>query len=136
MLTHECSFDCTEFNGDLTPSNVTHLPPILSGTRVLFRAVLSVHLLAHLSNKGQEYITSDLRDRVTKSALNGVQLARHYTHLDVDTLFSWNQNQAKSERYNICILIQGYMHLTASFMRCKFQGPLIWCDTFTKTFAI
>jgi len=100
--------------------------------------VLSVHLLAHLSNKGQDYLNSDLQERVTKSVLNGVQLARKYTTLDVETIFAWKAKQKdvpKSERYNIRILIQGYMHLTVSFMRCKFQ-VLIWCDTFTETFAI
>ena len=95
----------------------------MSGTRVLFRAVLSVHLLAHLSNKGLAYLNVDLQDRVARSVLNGVQLARKYTSLDVETIFAWKAKQKdapKSERYDIRILIQGYMHLTVSFMRCKF----------------
>jgi hypothetical protein len=121
-FSHKCSFDRTEFDGDLTPSNVTHLPPILSGAHVLFRAVLSVHLFSHLSEKGRQYLNQDIQERVTRSVLNGVQFARKYTSLDVETIFAWKAKQKdvpKSERYNIRVLIQGYMDSTASFMRCK-----------------
>jgi hypothetical protein len=122
-FSHERRFDRTEFDGDLTPSNVSHLPPILSGARILWRAVLSVNTLAHLSEKGLQYLNYDLRERVTRSALNGVLHARRYTSLDVETIFAWKAKQKDvpvSERYGICVLIQGFMHSTASFMRCKF----------------
>ena len=95
----------------------------MSGARVLFRAVLSIEL-AHLSENGLRYISNDLQQRVTRSVLNGVQLARRYTSLDVESIFAWKAKQKdvpKSERYNVRVLIQGYMHSTASFMRCKFQ---------------
>jgi len=116
------SFDHTEFDGDSTPSNVAHLPPIPSGSRVYLRGVLSVHAPSHLSQKGLRYLDHDLKERVTRSALNGVQYVRKYTSLDLETVFAWKAKQKdvpEAERYNIRVLIQGYMHTTASFMRCK-----------------
>lgn len=116
------SFDHTEFAGDSTPSNVAHLPPVPSGSRVYFRGVLSVHAPSHLSQKGLYYLDHDFKERVTRSALNGVQYVRKYTSLDLEAVFALKAKQKdvpEAERYNIRVLIQGYMHTTASFMRCK-----------------
>jgi len=121
--TNECSFDRTEFEGDATPSNVAHLPPITSGSRVFFRGVLSIHGLAHLSKKGQEFLDNDFKERVTRSALNGVQYARKLASLDLEAIFARKAKRQmdvpEAERYNVCVLIQGYMHSAASFMRCE-----------------
>jgi hypothetical protein len=121
-LTRRHSFDHTEFAGDSTPSNVAHLPPVPSGSRVYFRGVLSVHALSHLSQKGLYYLDHDFKERVTRSTLNGVQYVRKYNSLDLETVFAWKAKQKdvpEAERYNIRVLIQGYMHTTASFMRCE-----------------
>jgi len=127
FLLAQHSFDRTDFDGDSTPSNVAHLPPIPSGSRVYFRGVLSVHTLSHLSQKGLCYLNHDFKERVTRSTLNGVQYVRKYNSLDLETVFAWKvkqKNVPEAERYNICVLIQGYMHTTASFMRCKSRQPL------------
>ncbi|KAI9512594.1 hypothetical protein F5148DRAFT_1162695 [Russula earlei] len=92
-------FDRTEFDSDSTPLNVAHLPPIPPGSRVLFRGVLSVHALSHLSDKGLSYLNNDFQQRITRSAVNG------------------QKDVPEAEKYNIRVLVQGYMHLTASFMR-------------------
>jgi hypothetical protein len=120
---NECSFDRTEFEGDATPSNVAHLPPIPSGSRVFFRGVLSIHGLAHLSKKGQYFLNNDFKERVTRSALNGVQYASRLKSLDLEGIFARKAKRQpdapEAERHNVRVLIQGYMHSAASFMRCE-----------------
>ncbi|KAI0003682.1 hypothetical protein BJV74DRAFT_479086 [Russula compacta] len=113
-------FDRTEFDGDSAPSNVAHLAPIQSGSRVLFRGVLSVHTLAHLSEKGVQYLNHDFKERATNSALNGVYIARRYASMDLESIFASNAKQKDilgAKKYHVRVLIQGYMHSTASFMR-------------------
>src|SRR5258708_3260085 len=125
ILSHNRSLDRTEFDGHLTPSNVTHLPPIPSGSPVLFRGVLSLYALAHLSEEGQNYLNHDFKERVTRSAMNGVLGARKHTNTDMDAIFALKAKQKNApgaEKYSIKVLIQGYMHSTASFMRCM---PLV-----------
>jgi hypothetical protein len=85
--------------------------------------VLSIQL-PHLSESGLRYINDDLHQRVSRSRTDGVQLAQRYTSLDVETIFAWRAKQKdipESERYNVRILIQGYMNLKVGFMICKFQ---------------
>jgi hypothetical protein len=72
VLTHKHSFDRTEFDGDYTPVNVSHLAPIPSGSRVLFRGTLLINSLSHLSEKGLQYLNHDFRMRIKRSAMNGV----------------------------------------------------------------
>src|SRR5258707_5201870 len=72
IVSHNRSLDRTEFDGHLTTSNVTHLPPIPGGTPALFRGVLSLYAIAHLSSDGQNYLNPAFRELVTRSAMNGV----------------------------------------------------------------
>jgi hypothetical protein len=116
------SFDRTEFDDDSAPSNVARLAPIQSGSRVLFRGVLSVHALAHLSEKGVQYLNHDFKERATNSALNGVYSARKHASMDLESIFASNAKQKDilgAKKSKIRVLIQGYMHSTASFMRCE-----------------
>jgi hypothetical protein len=120
-ISHNRSFDRTEFEGDLTPPNVTHLAPIPSGSRVLFRGVLSLPAFAHLSEEGLKYLNNDFQERVTRLNMNRIPVARRYATLDLEDIFALKAKQRDApgaERYNISVLIQGYMHSTASFMRC------------------
>lgn len=120
-ISHNRSFDRTEFEGDLTPPNVTHLAPIPSGSRVLFRGVLSLPAFAHLSEEGLKYLNNDFQERVTRLNMNRIPVARRYATLDLEDIFALKAKQRdapEAERYNISVLIQGYMHSTASFMRC------------------
>ena len=120
-ISHNRSFDRTEFEGDLTPPNVTHLAPIPSGSRVLFRGVLSLPAFAHLSEEGLKYLDHDFQERVTRSNMNGVLAAKRYSTMCLEDIFALNVKQRdapEAETYNISVLIQGYMHSTASFMRC------------------
>jgi hypothetical protein len=121
VLSHNRSFDHTEFEGYLTPSNVAHLPPISSGSPVLFRGTLPLHVLAHLSEEGQNFLNHALKERVIRSAMNGVLGARRHTSTNIETIFALKAKQKnipEAEKYYIKVLIQGYMHSTASFMRC------------------
>jgi hypothetical protein len=116
------SFDRTEFKPPFVPSNVTYLAPIRTGTRVLFRGVLSVHTFTHLSEKGVEYLNGDFKERVTRTTLNGIPSAKKYLSFNMGSIFKLKaeqKQQPKAEQYDVRVLIQGYMHATASFMRCK-----------------
>ncbi len=126
ILSHSLSFDRTEFEGNLTPSNAAHLPPIPSGSPVLFRGVLSLHALAHLSEEGQKHLKHDFKERVTRSAVNGVLGPRKHTNTNLEVIFALKakqRNVPEAEKYNIRVLIQGHMHSTASFMRCTSVVP-------------
>jgi len=88
----------------------------------LFRGVLSLQALVHLSEEGQKYIDNDFKERVMRSALNGVLGARRHSNTDLEAIFAWKAKQKnipEAEKYDVKLLIQGYMHSTASFMRCK-----------------
>lgn len=116
------SFDRTEFKKPFVPSNVTHLAPIQIGTRVLFRGVLSVQAVTHLSDKGVEYLNGDFKERVMRSALNGIASAKKYSSFNMESIFELKaeqKRQSKAVQYEVRVLIQGYVHATASFMRCK-----------------
>ncbi|KAI0296196.1 hypothetical protein BC826DRAFT_246526 [Russula brevipes] len=113
-------FDRTEFDGDYTPVNVKHLAPIPSGSRVLFRGTLLIHSLSHLSEKGLQYLNHDFRMRIKRSAMNGVLSAGKYASLDVESIFSLRakqKNNSEDQKHGIHVLVQGYMHSTASFLR-------------------
>lgn len=116
------SFDRTEFKEPFVPSSVTHLAPIQSGSRVLFRGVLSVQAVTHLSDEGVEYLNGDFKERVMRSTLNGIPSARKYSSFNMKSIFelkAGQKRQPKAEQYEVRVLIQGYMNSTASFMRCK-----------------
>jgi hypothetical protein len=105
----------------LTPSNVAHLPPIPSGSPVLFRGILSLHTLAHLSEEGQKSLNHAFKERVMRSAMNGVLGAKKHTNTGMEAIFALKakqKNAPEAETYSVKLLIQGYMHSTASFMRC------------------
>jgi hypothetical protein len=137
-LSHNCSFDRTEFEGHLTPSTVAHLPPIPSGSPVLFRGILSLQALVHLSEEGQKYLNHDFKERAMRSAVNGVLGARKHSHTELEAIFALKakqKNAPEAEKYNIKLLIQGYMHSTASFMRCmsmifflRQRDPILNCS--------
>lgn len=113
-------FDRTEFEGHLTPSTVAHLPPIPSGSPVLFRGILSLQALVHLTEEGQKYFNHDFKERVMRSAMNGVLGARRHSNTNLEAIFARKAKQKhvpEAEKYDIKLLIQGYMHSTASFMR-------------------
>jgi hypothetical protein len=98
-----------------------HLPPIPSGSSVLFRGILSLQTLVHLSEEGQRYLNHDFKERVMRSAMNGVLGARRHSNTDMEAIFGLKakqKNAPEAEKYDIKLLIQGYMHSTASFMRC------------------
>jgi hypothetical protein len=98
-----------------------HLAPIPSGSRITFRGILSLHNYAHISEEGLKYLNHDFQDRVTRSIVNGAQAAKKYPTLDLEAIFAMKAKQKdipEAEKYNISVLIQGYMHSTASFMRC------------------
>jgi hypothetical protein len=53
--------------------------------------------------------------------MDGVLAAKRYTTMDLEDIFALKAKQRdapEAEKYNISVLIQGYMHLRASFMRC------------------
>jgi hypothetical protein len=53
--------------------------------------------------------------------MNGVLGARRHTSTNMEAIFALKakqKNAPEAEKYNIKVLIQGYMHSTASFMRC------------------
>jgi hypothetical protein len=105
----------------MTPRAVAHLPPIPSGSPVLFRGILSIHALSHLSEEGQKYLSNDFSERAMQSAINGALGAKKHTNTDMATIFALKAKQKdtpEAEKYDIKVLIQGYMHSTASFMRC------------------
>jgi hypothetical protein len=99
-----------------------HLEPIQSGSPVLFRGVLSILTLSHLSKKGIQYINHAFQNRITESDLG--KRAKQYRSLDVEALFALKAEQKgvpEVERFKIDVIIQGIIHSTASFMRCKSQ---------------
>lgn len=105
----------------MTPSNVAHLPPISSGSLVLFRGILSLQTFSQLSEEGKAHLDEDFKERAMRSAINGVLGAKKHANLDMVAIFalkSKQKNTPEAEKYNIRLLIQGYMHSTASFMRC------------------
>jgi hypothetical protein len=107
----------------------------------LFRGVLSIHSLAHLSEKGQEFVNNDFKERVMRSALNGVQSARKLASLDLEAIFVQKAKRQtdvpEAERYNVRVLIQGFMRSTASFMRCESCLFFFICSsTLPDTFII
>jgi hypothetical protein len=121
ILSHNHSFDHTEFDGALRPSSVIQLEPIPSGSRVLFRGVLSLLAITHLSEEGLKYLNHDFKERITRSAMNGVLAIKRHTSLDLEGIFTLRAKQKDipdAEKYTVSVLIQGYMHSTASFMRC------------------
>ena len=106
----------------MSPSIAAHMPPIPSGSPVLFRGILLLHALAYLSEEGQSYLDDDFKDRVLQSVMNGVQGMKKHSSTDMETIFALKAKQKYSpedEKYNVKVLIQGYMHSTASFLRCK-----------------
>lgn len=53
--------------------------------------------------------------------MNGVLGAKKHTHTDMEAIFALKTKRRgapEAEKYTIKVLIQGYMHSTASFMRC------------------
>lgn len=116
------SFDRTEFEEPFVPSNATHLPPIEYGSRVLFRGVVSILALTHLSGKGIQYLNRDFKERVVGSGFNGIVSARKYSSSNLESIFGLKAKQKqlpKAEQYEVRVLIQGFMRSTASFMRCQ-----------------
>ncbi|KAH9044480.1 hypothetical protein EDB85DRAFT_1909713 [Lactarius pseudohatsudake] len=115
-------FDRTEFEDPFVPLNATHLPPIESGSRVLFRGVVSIPALTHLSSNGIQYLNHDFKERVVGSVLNGIVRARKYSSFNLESVFGLKARQKKlpdAEQYQVRVLIQGFMRSTASFMRCQ-----------------
>jgi hypothetical protein len=105
----------------LTPFTVAHLPPIPSGSPVLFRGILSLQALSHLSEEGKNHLSHDFKERAMRSTINGVVGAKKHTNTDMAAIFTLKakqKNAPEAEKYDIKLLIQGYMHSTASFMRC------------------
>lgn len=99
-----------------------HLAPIQNGSPVLFRGVLSILALGHLSERGIQYLSHDFQERVTRSTMNGVQSTRQYQSFDLEALFALKSKQKdvpEAEQLKIKVIIQGYMHSMASFMRCE-----------------
>jgi hypothetical protein len=99
-----------------------HMAPVQSGSLVLFRGVLSVLALSHLSERGIHYLSCDFQERVTRSALNGVQYVRPFMSLGLEALFALKAKQKdvpEAKQFKIKVIIQGHMHSMASFMRCK-----------------
>jgi hypothetical protein len=120
-LTHH-SLDHTEFEAPFIPSTVAHLPPIPSGSRVVFRGVLLVLSITHLTDKGAKFLDSDFKERITSSTLNGVKFAKKYSSYNLKSIFKLKAEQKKlpkAEQLEVRVLIQGHMNATASFMRCK-----------------
>jgi hypothetical protein len=96
----------------------------------LFRGTLSLFAFAHLSEEGIKYLNHDLKERITLSAMNGVLAIKRHTGLSLDleavfTLRGKQKNIPEVEKYNVRVLIQGYMHSTASFLRCKSVIPIL-----------
>jgi len=82
---------------------------------------------------GLLFLNHDLQQRITRSSLNGVKVARAHATMDIESIFALrakqkNENVPENEKYNINVLVQGYMHLSASYMRCKSMPLLICCD--------
>jgi hypothetical protein len=53
--------------------------------------------------------------------MNGTLGARRLSNTDIEAIFALKakqKNAPEDEKYDIKLLIQGYMHSTASFMRC------------------
>jgi len=53
--------------------------------------------------------------------MNGVVGAKKLSSTDMETIFALKakrKNAPEAEKYSVKVLIQGYMHMTASFMRC------------------
>jgi hypothetical protein len=87
----------------------------------LFRGILSLQALAHLSEEGQKCLNHAFKERAMQSAINGVLGAKKHTNTDIEAIFTLKakqKNAPEAEKYNIKLLVQGYMHSTASFMRC------------------
>ena len=63
--------------------------------------------------------------------MNGVQAAKKYPTLDLESLFTMKAKQKDAQRYNISVLIQGHMHSTASFMRCMSAQSFLFIDSDT-----
>jgi hypothetical protein len=87
----------------------------------LFRGILSLQALVHLSEEGQKYFNHDFKERAMRSAMNGVLGTKKHCNTDLETIFALKakqKNAPEAEKYDIKLLIQGYMHSTASFMRC------------------
>ena len=95
--------------------NATHLP---SGSRVMFRGVLSILALAHLSQTGIQYLDRDFKERVMGSILNGISAAKKYSNLKVKSIFELKA-EPNTKQYEVKVLIQGFMGSAASYMRCK-----------------
>ena len=115
-------FDLIDFDGDLVPSNARHLTPIPSGAPVLFRGVLSILALSHLSESGIRYLNRDFWNRALGFALNGVPSAKHYRDIGLEDLFALKAKQKdvpEFENLQIKVIIQGRVNSMASFMRCK-----------------
>ncbi|KAF8274089.1 hypothetical protein EI94DRAFT_985381 [Lactarius quietus] len=129
--------DRTEFDERFVPSNAAHLPPIQSGFPVMFRGVLPILAVTHLSDKGIEYLDSDFKERVVRSTLNGIFSARKYSSFDMKSIFGLKgkKQPAKAEQYEVRVLIQGYMGSRASFMRSDVvtNGLLFHTANATKT---
>src|SRR6266481_5867329 len=107
VLTHNCSFDRTEFEGNSTPVTVAHLPPIPSGSPVLFRGILSLEALSHLSEEGQKHLSHDFQERAMQSAINGVLGAKKHSNTDMAAIFTLKAKQKdvpETEKYNIKLL--------------------------------
>ncbi|KAI9460587.1 hypothetical protein BJY52DRAFT_1262507 [Lactarius psammicola] len=125
-------FDRTEFEEPFVPSNATHLPPIGSGSRVLFRGVVSIQALTHLSGKGVQYLNRDFKERVVGSVLNGIMYTRKYSSFNLESIFGLKAKQKqlpKAEQYEVKVLIQGFMRSTASFMRSDVVPDGLLFDT-------
>lgn len=55
------------------------------------------------------------------SIMNGAQGANRHTNTSMEAIFALKAKQKdapEAEKYSVKLLIQGYMHSTASFMRC------------------
>ncbi|KAH8997293.1 hypothetical protein EDB92DRAFT_1941926 [Lactarius akahatsu] len=125
-------FDRTEFEDPFVPLNATYLPPIESGSRVLFRGVVSIPAVTHLSSTGIQYLNRDFKERVVGSVLNGIVRARKYSSFSLESVFGLKAKQKKlpdAEQYQVRVLIQGFMRSTASFMRSDVVPDGLLFDT-------
>lgn len=132
-------FDRTEFEEPFVPSNAAHLPPIQSGSRVLFRGVLSILALTHLTEKGIQYLDRDFKERITGSVMNGIWSAKKYSSSTMESIFELKTKQKqlpKAERYQVKVLIQGSMRSTASFMRSDIAPDGLLFQTANTSFRV
>jgi hypothetical protein len=56
-----------------------------------------------------------------RSSMNGVKGANRHASTSMEAIFALKAKQKDApdtEKYGVRVLIQGYMHSTASFMRC------------------